>query len=254
MDRLIYTAMTGASQVLDEQATIANNLANTSTSGFRAQMFAYRAVPLKTQDQLATNNNDVSRTFVLASTPVPDFTPGIISRTGNPTDVAIQGDGWFSVQTADGNEAYTRNGTFHVDENGQLVDSANRVVVGNGGPIAVPPGAQVTIGTDGTVSELGGGDSPNQIAVIDKLKLVNPGNATMLRGNDGLFRTADGQPAQDDPTVQVVQGAVESSNVNPVEAMVSMIANARQFEMHMKMLSTVDSNEQSANALLNFSS
>ncbi|CAM2138482.1 flagellar basal-body rod protein FlgF [Pararobbsia alpina] len=253
MDRLIYTAMTGASQTFDEQATIANNLANTSTSGFRAQLYAYRAVPLKTQDQLATNNNDVTRTFVLSSTPVADYTPGIISKTGNPTDMAIQGDGWFAVQTADGNEAYTRNGTFHVDENGQLVDAQNRVVMGNGGPISVPPGGTISVGTDGTISELGGGDSPNQIAVIDKLKLVNPGNANMLRGDDGLFRTSDNQPAQDDPTVQVVAGAVEGSNVNPVEAMVSMIANARQFEMHMKMLSTADSNEQSANALLNFS-
>lgn len=253
MDRLIYTAMTGASQTLDEQATIANNLANTSTTGFRAQLSAYRSVPLKTQDQLATNNNDVTRTFVLSSTPTPDFTPGIIQKTGNPTDLAIQGDGWFAVQTADGNEAYTRNGSFHFDENGQLVDSAGRTVLGNGGPISAPPGATITVGTDGSVSELGGGDSPNQIAVVDRLKLVNPGNATMLRGDDGLFRTSDNQPAQSDPTVQVVSGAVEASNVNPVEAMVSMIANARQFEMQMKMLTTADSNEQSANALLNFS-
>ena len=254
MDRLIYTAMTGASQTLDEQATIANNLANTSTSGFRAQLSAYRSVPLKTQDELATNDNDVTRTFVLGSTPVADYTPGIIQKTGNPTDLAIQGDGWFAVQTSDGKEAYTRNGSFHVDENGQLVDSTGKVVVGNGGPISVPPGATVSVGTDGTVSELGGGDSPNEIAVVDKLKLVNPGNATMLRGDDGMFRTADGQPAQDDPTVQVVSGAVEASNVNPVEAMVSMISNARQFEMQMKMITTADSNEQSANALLNFSS
>lgn len=253
MDRLIYTAMTGASQTLDEQATIANNMANTSTTGFRAQLSAYRAVPLKTQDQLATNNNDVTRTFVLSSTPTPDFTPGIIQKTGNPTDIAIQGDGWFAVQTADGNEAYTRNGSFHFDENGQLVDSLNRTVLGQGGPISAPPGATITVGTDGSISELGGGDSPNQIAVVDRLKLVNPGNATMVRGDDGLFRTSDGQPAQADPTVQVVSGAVEASNVNPVEAMVSMISNARQFEMQMKMLTTADSNEQSANALLNFS-
>lgn len=253
MDRLIYTAMTGASQTLDEQATIANNLANTSTSGFRAQLSAYRAVPLKTQDQLATNNNDVTRTFVLSSTPTPDYTPGIIQKTGNPTDLAIQGDGWFAVQTADGNEAYTRNGSFHADENGQLVDSQNRVVLGNGGPISIPPGGTVTVGVNGSVSVLGGGDSPNQIALVDKLKLVNPGNASMIRGDDGMFRTSDGQPAQDDPTVQVVSGAVEGSNVNPVEAMVSMISNARQFEMQMKMLTTADSNEQSANALLNFS-
>jgi flagellar basal-body rod protein FlgF len=254
MDRLIYTAMTGASQSLEEQATIANNLANTSTTGFKAQLSAYRAVPLKTQDQIANNDNKVTRTFVLTSTPVADYSSGIITQTGNPTDVAIQGPGWFAVQGADGSEGYTRDGTFHLDENGQLVTSQNLVVEGNQGPISVPPGGTLQIGTDGTVSVLGAGDPPNQIAVVDRLKLVKPDNGVMVRSNDGLFRTSDGSTPDADPTVQVVGGAVEGSNVNPVEAMVSMISNARQFEMQMKMLQTADSNEQSANALLNFSS
>jgi flagellar basal-body rod protein FlgF len=251
MDRLIYTAMTGASQALEQQAVVANNLANTSTTGFRAQLAAFRSAPLEFGDG-TTINNDTTRTFVLSSTPGADYTPGPISQTGNPLDLALQGPGWFSVQTADGNEAYTRAGNFHIDQNGQLVTANNQPVLGNGGPIAVPPGADVTIGKDGTVSALIPGDPPTAIAVLDQLKLVNPDPATMQRGDDGLFRTADGQPADADPAVTVVAGALEGSNVNPVAAMVSMITNARQFQMQTKLLQTADQNEQSANQLLQF--
>jgi flagellar basal-body rod protein FlgF len=252
MDRLIYTAMTGASEALEQQSVVANNLANVSTTGFRAQLAAFRSVPLEFGDG-TTINPDTTRTFVLSSTPGADFTPGPISKTGNPLDVAIQGPGWLSVQTPDGNEAYTRAGNLHVDQNGQLVTANNLQVIGTGGPVAIPPGAQVTIGSDGTISVLSAGNPPTAIAMIDQLKLVNPDPATLQRGDDGLFRTADGQPANADPTVQVVSGALEGSNVNSVAAMVAMITNARQFQMQTKMLQTADTDEQSANQLLQFS-
>jgi flagellar basal-body rod protein FlgF len=252
MDRVIYTAMTGASQALEQQAVVANNLANTSTTAFRAQMSQFRHVPLAFGDG-NTVDTDTTRTYVLSATPTADFTPGPISKTGNPLDVAVQGPGWLTVQTADGNEAYTRAGNLHVDQNGQLVTGGGQQVIGTNGPIAIPEGASVTIGTDGTVSALGAGDQPNAIAVVDQLKLVNPAEATLVRGNDGLFRTSDGNPADADPTVQVVSGALEGSNVNPVAAMVDMITNARQFQMQTKMLESADQNDQSANQLLNFS-
>jgi flagellar basal-body rod protein FlgF len=252
MDRLIYTAMTGAAEALEQQSVVANNLANVSTTGFRAQLAAFRNVPLEFGDG-TTINPDTTRTFVLSSTPGADYTPGPISKTGNPLDVAIQGPGWLSVQTPDGNEAYTRAGNLHVDQNGQLVTANNLQVIGTGGPIAIPPGAQVTIGTDGTISVLSAGNPPTAIAMIDQLKLVNPDPATMQRGDDGLFRTADGQPANADPTVQVASGALEGSNVNPVAAMVAMITNARQFQMQTKLLQTADTNDQAANQLLQFS-
>jgi flagellar basal-body rod protein FlgF len=251
MDRLIYTAMTGAAEALEQQSVVANNLANVSTTGFRAQLAAFRSVPLEFGDG-TTINPDTTRTFVLSSTPGADYTPGPISQTGNPLDVAIQGAGWLSVQTADGNEAYTRAGNLHVDQNGQLVTANNLQVVGTGGPIAIPPGAEVTIGKDGTVSVLTPGNPPTALAVIDQLKLVNPDPATLQRGDDGLFRTADGQPADADPTVTVASGALEGSNVNSVAAMVAMITNARQFQMQTKLLQTADQNEQSANQLLQF--
>jgi flagellar basal-body rod protein FlgF len=252
MDRLIYTAMTGASQALDQQAVVANNLANTSTTGFRAQLANFRAVPMGFGDGSSVDDT-TTRTFVLSATPGADMTPGPISRTGNPLDVAIEGPGWLSVMTPDGNEAYTRAGNLHVDENGQLLTATNLPVIGQSGPIAVPPGAEITIGKDGTVSALAPGNPPNTVAMIDQLKLVNPPEGSMQRGDDGLFRTADGNPADPDPAVTIAPESLEGSNVNPVAAMVSMIANARQFQLQTKMLQTADQNEQSANQLLNFS-
>jgi flagellar basal-body rod protein FlgF len=252
MDRLIYTAMSGATQALDQQAVVANNLANASTTGFRAQLATFRAVPMAFGDG-SSINNDTTRTFVLSSTPGADYTPGPIQQTGNPLDVAIQGPGWLSVQAADGNEAYTRAGNMHVDQNGQLVTATNQPVIGTGGPISIPPGAEITIGKDGTVSALTPGDPPSAVVVVDQLKLVNPDAATLKHGDDGLYRTADGNPADADPNAIVLAGALEGSNVNPVAAMVSMITNARQFQMQTKMIESADQNEQAANKLLDFS-
>jgi len=252
MDRLIYTAMTGAAQALAQQDVVANNLANTSTTGFRAQLANFRSAPLSFGDG-STVNDDTTRTFVLSSTPGADYTPGPISQTGNPLDVAVQGPGWLAVQTADGNEAYTRAGNLHVDANGQLMSANNLPVIGSSGPISVPPGSDITIGKDGTVSALVAGDPPQSIAVIDQLKLVNPDPNTLERGDDGLFHTTDGNPADADQTVALAPGSLEGSNVNPVAAMVSMITNARQFQMQTKLLQNADQNDQSANQLLTFS-
>jgi flagellar basal-body rod protein FlgF len=252
MDRLIYTAMTGASQALEQQTVVANNLANVSTTGFRAQLANFRAVPMG-PDTASGVSDDTTRTFVLSSTPGSDMTPGAISQTGNPLDVAVDGPGWLTVQDANGDEAYTRAGNLHVAADGQLMTANNLPVIGTGGPIAVPPGAQITIGKDGTVSALAAGNAPSAVAVVDQLKLVNPQAGSLQRGDDGLFRTADGNPADADQSVTIVPGALEGSNVNPVAAMVAMITNARQFQLQTKMLTTADQNEQSANQLLNFS-
>ncbi|MFP6557572.1 flagellar basal-body rod protein FlgF [Paraburkholderia sp. B3] len=252
MDRLIYTAMTGAGQALEQQATVANNLANVSTTGFRAQLANFRDVPMSYGDG-STVNDDTTRTFVLSSTPGSDMTPGAITKTGNPLDIAIQGQGFMAVQTPDGNEAYTRAGDLHVDENGQLVTANNYQVIGSGGPIAVPPGSEVTIGQDGTVSAIAPGSPPYAIAVIDQIKFVNPPAGSLTRGDDGLFRTADGNPADADQTVQIAPESLEGSNVNPVAAMVSMITNARQFQMQTKLMTTADQNDQTADQLLQFS-
>lgn len=252
MDRLIYTAMTGASQALDQQATVANNLANVSTTGFRAQLSNFRAVPMSFGDG-SSINDDTTRTFVLSATPGADMAPGPISKTGNPLDIAIQGAGFIAVQTPDGNEAYTRAGNLQVDANGQLMAANGDPVIGGNGPIAVPPGSAVTIGADGTVSAIAPGSPPDAIAMIDQIKFVNPPAGSLTRGDDGLFRTADGNPADADQTVKVATESIEGSNVNPVAAMVDMIANARQFQMQTKLLQNADQNDQTANQLLQFS-
>src|SRR5258708_12262200 len=148
MDRLIYTAMSGAAQALEQQSVTANNLANASTTGFRAQLSAFRQVPMNFEGNAAGDPS--TRTFVLSSTPTADYTPGPIQQTGNPLDVAIQGPGWLSVQTADGTEAYTRAGNLHVDANGQLLTANNLPVLGNSGPTSIPPGPALPPGNYST--------------------------------------------------------------------------------------------------------
>lgn len=241
MDRILYTAMSGARQSMDLQSVINHNLANASTPGFRSELQAMRAVPVQGEG-LAT------RTVVAATTPGTNFSHGPINTTGRELDVAIDGDGWLAVQTPDG-EAYTRRGDLQVDANGMLT-VMGRPVMGNGGPIAVPLGADVSIGSDGTLSALVPGGEPATRGPAGQLKLVNPEPGSLLRGEDGLFRPAQGGVLEADDTVRVVSGALEGSNVSVTEAMVSMIDSARRYDMQMKSIESVDENSQRANNLL----
>ncbi|MBY4898455.1 flagellar basal-body rod protein FlgF [Cupriavidus sp. AU9028] len=243
MDRMIYTALSGAKQTMDQQAAVANNLANVSTTGYRAQVNMFRAVPVVGQETQ-------TRAFTLATTPGADFKAGPLTYTERPLDIAIKGNGWLAVQTPDG-EAYTRAGSLQISPEGQLVTSSGRPVMGDGGPIAVPPGSAITIASNGVITARGPGEAANGLAQIGQLRLVNPPQNALARGDDGLFRMRQGaDPVEADPNVRLVTGALEGSNVNPVEAMVDMIANARRFEMQIKMIQGADMNEQRANSLL----
>jgi len=244
MDRMIYTALSGAKQILDQQAAVSNNLANVSTPAFRAQINLYRAVPVVGQES-------PTRAFTLAATPGADMRAGPLTNTGRALDVALQGDGWLVVQAPDGSEAYTRAGALQVAQDGQVQTISGLPVMGDGGPLSVPPGSEVTIGSDGTITARGPGEASAGLAQVGKLRVVNPPADAIARGDDGLFRLRPGaQPLETDPAIRVVSGALEGSNVNPTEAMVEMIANARRFEMQMKMITGADSNEQRANQLL----
>jgi flagellar basal-body rod protein FlgF len=244
MDRMIYIAGAGAKQALDQQASVANNMANVSTPGFRAQLNNFRAVPVVGAEM-------PTRAFVVASTPGADMRGGAIMETGRALDVAIRGDGWLTVQTPDGNEAYTRAGNLQVGADGQVLTMGNLPVMGDAGPLVVPPGASVAIAKDGLVSVQGAGDPAVGRATVGRLKLVNPEPTDIERGGDGLFRLRAGaDEPQADQNVTLVTGALEGSNVNPIEAMVNMIANARRYEMHMKAVQTADTDEQQANRLL----
>ncbi|MGI8489296.1 flagellar basal body rod protein FlgF [Pectobacterium sp. S5] len=248
MDHAIYTAMGGASQSLEKQAITANNLANASTPGFRAQLSALRAVPVN-------GLTLPTRTLVVASTPGADMTEGVMNYTGRAMDVALPKESWLAVQTADGGEAYTRNGNMEINADGQLTIQG-RVVMGDGGPIDIPPQAQISISADGTISALNAGDPPNTIAQLGRLKLVKATGQEVERSDDGLFRLTQqaqqqrGNVLQNDPSVRIMPGVIEGSNVNTVDTMVDMIANARRFEMQMKIISSVDDNAQRANQIL----
>jgi flagellar basal-body rod protein FlgF len=246
MDRLIYTAMTGAKQILEQQATTSHNLANATTTGFRAQVDQFRAVQV--QGAILP-----TRAFVVDSTTGSDFRSGTIQHTGRELDVAVQGDGWIAVRAADGSEAYTRNGSLKVDENGILQTHDGLRVQGDGGELALPPGRNIAMARDGTISLVPDGSDATGLTAIGRLKLVNPPAADLVRGDDGLFRTKAGTPAPLDPNVTLISGALESSNVNVVDEMVNMISLARQFDMQMKMLEHAENNDNKAAQLLSMS-
>jgi flagellar basal-body rod protein FlgF len=239
MDKLIYVAMTGAKNLMLRQDTVAHNLANLNTPGFRAELSAYRSAP-------AIGDGQPTRVFAVDSTTGSDFTPGPMQQTGRSLDVALQGEGWITVQGDDGAEGYTRHGSLQVGADGTLQASNGHTVLGDGGPIAIPADHDITIAKDGTISATPAGKSPANSIVVGRLKLVNPPQADLVRGGDGLFRLRDGQSAEVDPNVRLVAGAVEGSNVNAVDAMVDMISLARQFDMQMKMLQNAEANERTA--------
>ncbi|MCH2559109.1 MAG: flagellar basal body rod protein FlgF [Alcanivorax sp.] len=243
MDRILYTAMSGAKQTMDRQAVVSNNLANASTAGFRAQLHALRAVPVQGDGLLPT------RTSVMASTPGSDFSTGPVNATGRDLDVALQGNAWLAVQADGGGEAYTRRGDLQVDGDGVL-NSAGRPVIGENGPILVPLGAALSMGADGTVSAIGAGEDPDALVRIGRVKLVDGGDAGLSRGEDGLFRAVNGNALGRDENARLVSGALEGSNVSPIESMVAMIDNGRRYEMQMKVIESADQNDQRANSLL----
>lgn len=246
MDRVIYIAMTGAREVTRQQAAVSHNLANVATHGFRQQLNVFRALPV-------VGEGARTRAFVAETTPRTDFSQGAVQFTGRPLDVAVRGAGWIAVQDAGGGEAYTRMGHLQISQNGILQTTNGLSLVGDAGPLAVPPEQDVLIAKDGTVSTVPVGQNLAGVAIAGRIKLVNPPEKDLVRGDDGLFRLAGGRAADADASVQLVSGALETSNVNAAEALVNMISLARQFEMQMKVLSTAQDNHRSADKVLTMS-
>ncbi len=242
MDRLIYTSMTGAGAAANRQAILSSNLANASTNGFRAQLETYRAVPL---------NGSGSSTRVFAQETTVGFldTPGVAQQTGRTLDAMTTGNSWFAVQGLDGNEAYTRAGSFQVAADGTLQTNSGLSVLSSGGsPITVPPGAAVSLSNDGSISAKVGNQP---LSVLGKLKQVTPTSDDPLkRGDDGLFRSTSGDPLNNDDAARLHVGVLEGSNVNAIETMVGMIQTARQFEAQTKLMTTAEANDRSAAQLL----
>jgi len=243
MDRSLYVAMTGATQMMRAQSEVAHNLANADTVGFKAQLSAFQ--PLVIQGPgLSTRVNGVAHGLGV------DLREGGQIETGRTLDVAVQGTGWIAVQGADGSEGYTRAGELRLTPDGLLTDARGNLVLGEGGPISVPQSSQMNIGADGTVSVVPMGQSPETIAAVGRIKLVNPPVDQLALGSDGLMHLADGTTARADPAVALKSGVLESSNVDPSQTLVQMIQLSRQYELQIRSIKSADENAQSASRLL----
>jgi len=240
---MLYVAMTGAAETLRAQTVNNHNLANVSTTGFRADLAAF-------QSRAVDGTGFASRVYATNGTVGWDDTSGALLSTGRDLDVAISGKGWIAVQGPDGKEAYTRAGNLQVDANGQLMTATGLPVLGDGGPINIPPYTSIFFARDGSISIVAQGQTPDTTSTVGRIKLVNPANDQIARGDDGLFRMKNGGVADSDAAVQLGSGVLESSNVNTADAMVNMIELARQFEMQVKAIRTAEENANAATQLM----
>lgn len=244
MDRMLYLAMSTAKQTMHAQAVNTNNLANATTTGFKADLEQFRSMPVFGEGM-------PSRVYAMTERPGLNFEQGPINATGRDLDMAIQGKGWIAVQARDGSEAYTRAGDLRLDSTGMLTTGAGLPVMGNnGGPIIVPPAETIEIGGDGTISIRPVGQAASTLAEVDRIKLVNPDLNNLTKGEDGLIRLVDGAVAPADAEVRLISGALEGSNVSTVDAMVKMIELQRQYEMQVKMMSTAKENDRATDSLI----
>lgn len=243
MDKLIYVAMSGAKETLAAQTANNYNLANASTTGFKADLSAF-------QSRAVTGPGYASRVYATDGSVGYDGSAGVEVSTGNPLDVAVQNSGFIAVQDESGNEAYTRAGDLHIDPSGLLMTATGHPVLGDDGPISVPPSASTTIAADGTISIVPMGQTPTTLAIIGRIKLVNPPAGSLEKGLDGLYHTADGTPAPADASTTLATGVLESSNVNIPSCLVNMIELSRRFELQVKSLSTAEQDGQSSSKLL----
>lgn len=247
MDKALYIAMTGAKQTMQAQTNHANNMANLNTTGFRADFAQARSMPVY------FGEGHPSRAYAQTESPASDFKPGPMKQTGRDLDVAINGDGFIAVQSADGTEAYTRAGNLSIDANGMLRTHSGLPVMGNDGPIALPPLQKIEIGSDGTLSIVAQGQGPEALVEIDRIKLVNPDLQEFRKGQDGLFRQLDGLVAPADAAVSLTSGMLEGSNVNAVDEFTQILSLSRQYEMQMKLMSTAKQNSETSARLLQIS-
>jgi len=243
MDEMIYVAMTGAKQTEYAQAINTNNLANVSTTGFRADLHAFSS---KAIDGPGVDG----RVNAVIESYGTDFSQGAITNTGRQLDIVVEGPGFIAVQAPDGSEAYTRAGDLRIGAGGLLQNASGHLVLGNGGPIAIPPYSSLHIGGDGTISIQPVGQGPETMSTLDRIKLVNPDVAGLQKGSDGLLYVDDGGVVQADGSVTVQSGALEQSNVNIARTLVNMIELARQYEMQVNVIKTSEENADAAAVMM----
>jgi flagellar basal-body rod protein FlgF len=243
VDKLIYVAMTGAAHIDRAQTLHSNNLANVGTTGFRADLAQARSVQVY-------GDGFKGRVYALTEQPGSDFKQGPLMQTGRDLDTAITGDGFFAVQGSDGKEAYSRSGDFTVDSTGALRDGAGRQVLGDGGPISLPAYDALYIGSDGSVTIQPEGQGPEALVQLDRIKLVKPDRGALSKGDDGLLHASGGAPLASSPDVRLESGMLESSNVNAVNEMTSILELARQFDLEVRLMKSAEQNDEAATQLL----
>ncbi len=243
MDRGLYVAMTGAKQIMQAQAMNNNNIANISTTGFRADTVSFTSEPIY-------GPGYATRVNAVAGDSGTDFSSGVLMNTSQPLDIAVNGKGFIAVQGVDGKEAYTRAGQLQVSESGVVMTASGFPVLSESGQVNVPPATSVTIGADGTVSVVPLGLSAAAQSQVDRIKLVNPPTSSLQKGSDGLFRPKSGTKLPTDETVTVNSGVLESSNVNAAQSLVNMIQLQRLYEFQIKSINSTDQNEQNAERMM----
>jgi len=245
MDKALYIAMTGAKHNMLAQVARSNNLANINTTGFKAEYSQARAMPVY------YGAGQPTRAYALTENQGSNFKSGAMIETGRDLDIAIERDGFIAVQAPDGQEAYTRAGSLHIDALGVLRNGSGLPVMGNGGPIAVPVAEKVEVAIDGSITIVPLGANANETAIVDRIRLVNPDTNQLQKGEDGLFRMKDPEAdVEADGAVRVISGFIEGSNVNAVEELVGVLSLSRQYEMQVKVMQTAKENSESSARLL----
>jgi flagellar basal-body rod protein FlgF len=231
MDRLIHTSLSAMRGAMARQTTIANNLANANTVGFRAEIASQR--PLWLRGGEFQGRAPASEEVVNA-----DMKAGAFISTGRDLDVAMQGDAMLAVQADDGEESYTRRGDLTIAPSGLLTTGDGVPVLGDGGPVTIPPADKIMVGADGKISIVPEGGDPTQMQQVAQLKIVSPKGSEIVKGLDGLFKVRGGGTLPTDPDAKITQGALEQSNVNTSDALVQMIEASRSWETQIKLLTT----------------
>ena len=244
MDKALFIAMNGANQAMNRLSILTNNLANLNTTGFKGDFPVMQPFPV---------NNTPSRVYSTMDRTYSDFQLGPIVNTDRDLDVAITTPGYFAVQNATGAEGYTRAGSLQISPDGLLTTSDGRLVLGDSGLINIPPADRISISQDGTVSIHPVGTNGTELINVGKIKLVNPPTDNLQKGDDGLFYPLDGQTAQADNNVRLLNGAVEASNVSPMVALTDMIELSRDYERQMNLMRTESEDANTANQLLQLS-
>ncbi len=244
MDKALYIAMTGAKHNMLAQSVHANNMANLNTAGFRADFAQARSMAVYGGEGQPT------RAYALTESPATKFDTGSMMETGRDLDFAIENQGFLAIQAADGAEAYVRGGSLQVTPEGLLTTNRGEPVLGDGGPIVIPPFEKLDIASDGSITVMGLGEGPKNLIQVDRIRLVDPDTADLYKGKDGLLRARDGADVGPSAGARLQSGFLESSNVNAIEEFTEILSLARQYELQVKMMKTIEGNSESSARLL----